>query len=123
MENLKIDSTQQSPEICFDITSNTYLIEGVSMPEDAVGFYKPVFEWLDKFTGNSDNTANFEMKLKYFNTASAKMIIEFCKKVSEKNNSRILRTYEEDDEDLEEIGNDLKELIGDAFVANPVEEI
>lgn len=121
LNKLELDHTPQTPFILFDTENQKFVMEGVSMPEDAIGFFNPIFEWLANYKEIAKDDASFEIKLKYFNTASAKMIIELCKKVTAIKSNKIIWVFEDDDEDLEEVGEDLKELIGDAFVLKPID--
>ncbi len=49
MNNLKMPSTDRTPEIDFDFSNNHLVLKGESYPEDAFSFYKPVFEALDDY--------------------------------------------------------------------------
>ncbi len=74
MERLYIDHTEDTPKVLFDFNEGVYVIEGRSLPENAVAFYIPILEWLREYelTQNKGFAINF--KLDYFNTASAKQI-------------------------------------------------
>jgi hypothetical protein len=76
MEKLLIDRTSSKPEIILDPVSGVCHIAGISMPEDVKVIYKPVLEWLDNFGKSNFETIEFNFKLSYFNTASAKIILD-----------------------------------------------
>lgn len=74
MENILLDPTEDTPKVIFDFDSNQYSITGRSLPENAVAFYLPLIEWLRKFNSSEKTEIEFNFKLEYFNTASAKQI-------------------------------------------------
>lgn len=74
MENIILNSTEDTPNVVFDYNKGEYLISGRSLPENAVAFYLPLIEWLRKFNSSSKSDILFNFKLEYFNTASAKQI-------------------------------------------------
>ena len=49
MEALHIVSTEETPEVHFDVENKKFSISGKSLPEDSVAFYAPVFDWLQQF--------------------------------------------------------------------------
>lgn len=46
MEKLEIKPSNETPHIVFDPSENLYTISGVCLPEDAKGFFAPVYEWI-----------------------------------------------------------------------------
>lgn len=121
MRKLIIDSTPNSPKILFEPDTPIFEISGESRPENASVFYKPVIDWVKELEAyfNQNNTQNntpiiFNFNLEYFNSTSAKFILDFCKKLGH------LRTlghpihvrwhYEEDDEDMLEVGQEMSRM-------------
>ena len=49
MNSLRIEATTFTPEINFDIDTNTLSFLKVSKPANAIDFYRPVFEFIDLF--------------------------------------------------------------------------
>jgi hypothetical protein len=86
MDSLIINSTEDSPEIRFDTTTNIFIISGESRPENAGKFYAPIINWLNDFEGilywrrhemkDSSGSISFIFKLEYFNSTSAKCILD-----------------------------------------------
>jgi len=74
MDALIIEKTTDTPRIVLDPLKNLYEITDRSLPEDANGFYAPVFQWLTSFLDKPENKIQFSFCLEYFNTASAKQI-------------------------------------------------
>jgi len=71
-----IEPNYDTPKIYFDPEVDLYVIEGKSLPENAIGFYQPVFDWTNKFLYSKEAPSHFVLnfKLDYFNTASSKQI-------------------------------------------------
>ena len=46
LEQIKIDSTDTTPQIVLDVSSLNFSFCGVSMPNDPVKFYAPIIQWL-----------------------------------------------------------------------------
>ena len=112
--DLKIAGSEDTPEINFNSATNEFTISGRSLPEDVTSFYKPVFEWLEKFL-ETNIKAVFKFKLEYFNTASSKIILDILMKLEEiaadKNNVNIEWFYDESDDDMLEAGEEYKDLV------------
>lgn len=115
IQPLKIEPTHKTPKVYLDPENNVFEISGRSIPEDSVGFYKPILDWLDEYAKNPLPQIEFKFELEYFNTASSKNILEILKKLEEiyekGNDVKIIWYYEEDDEDMEETGEDYKALL------------
>jgi len=98
------------PEICF-ISTGELKITGRALPEDAVKFFLPLFEWISGFTGEK---VNLEINLDYFNTSVSKQLLDLFKTI-EKNpqikSANIKWMYEEGDEEMLESGEIYQELM------------
>lgn len=84
MEALIIEATPKTPRIVFDPAENYYEISGRSLPENVVKTYDPVIKWIEKNLGDLKNrTIEFNFKMDYLNSASAKMISLILTKLEE----------------------------------------
>jgi hypothetical protein len=113
---LKINGTEDTPEICFNNEHNEFIISGRSLPEDVTSFYKPVFDWLNDFSKTQNAKTVFKFKLEYFNTASSKIILDILMKLEDliasgKPGVNIEWFYNESDEDMLEAGEEYKDLV------------
>lgn len=115
MRNLIIEPTPKTPKIVFDVNAYTFEITGRSIPEDSVAFYRKVYSWLDQFGSELTGTVNFEFGLEYFNTSSSKCILDIFKRLMELNKKNpgigVVWYYEEGDDDMQDTGEDYKELL------------
>ena len=82
MEPLQIAPTDTTPEVTLNASEGTLSVKGVSDEEDALGFYFPVIQWLDAYQHHAAPETTLDIRLKYFNTASAKALYEIVKRVA-----------------------------------------
>ncbi|MCU0426459.1 MAG: DUF1987 domain-containing protein [Candidatus Kapabacteria bacterium] len=75
MENLIIESTENTPRIDFNPdTGNLWLI-GESFPDMAHEFFKPVIQWFQAYIASTRGPIIVKFKFSYFNTSTSKYII------------------------------------------------
>ncbi len=121
MRELIIESTSNSPKVLYDPKTSRFEISGESRPENASVFYKPVLEWVQELetfltSNNSQSNTPFEFNFRfdYFNSTSAKFILDFCKKLGQlhaQGKQIVIRWhYEEDDEDMLEVGREMSRM-------------
>lgn len=115
MESLSIEGTAKTPTIKFDADLGLIEIKGRSIPENSIEFYKPLVDWLDKYSKVAKPLTKVNVQLEYFNTSSSKCILDVFKKlegIHKSNNEVIINWYyEEDDEDMLEAGEDYESII------------
>lgn len=114
MKNLYIEATSDTPKVVFDYDKKYFEISGLSLPEDALEFYKPVMAWLEEYAKNPLPETVFNLKLEYFNTASSKQIIQillFLEKLNSKSKVKIRWHYKDIDEDMHDLGEEYSEII------------
>ena len=121
MRKLIIEKTSSSPKVILDADSNTFLIEGESRPPDVREFYSQVISWLQDFSqylagqDTGDEKLVFNFNLEYFNSSSAKMILDICKILSALNSKGInisVRWYfEREDGDMLEVGREMARIV------------
>ena len=123
MEKFFLEETSKTPKLHFDASSGKFLMSGRSIPENAIEFYKPLFEWLDEYVKNPCAKTDFEIRLEYFNTSSSKCLVEIFRRLEKIKDKEVVINwyYEEDDEDMQESGEDFKELIDIPIVLNMIE--
>jgi len=115
MNNLLIEETEDTPKIDFNTNTNIFEISGRSYPDNVFVFYKPIFDWLNDYFSNSVPLTKFNIKLDYFNTASAKILFDILsfldQRQSDKKSIEIAWFYKKDDDDMREAGEGYKKLI------------
>ncbi|TAE15766.1 MAG: DUF1987 domain-containing protein [Bacteroidetes bacterium] len=115
MEILRIDKTDRTPSIYCNPDEGSIEMSGRSIPENAISFYKQLFDWLDQYVQQPQGETQVVFNLEYFNTSSSKCILDILRKlekIAESNAKVGVKWYFDDgDEDMEESGNDFKSLI------------
>ena len=113
MKNLVIESTNCTPKINLDATKGVIEFFGKSYPENTFDFYKPVKEWLDEYSQNSNETTIVNLELTYLNSSSLKVYFDIFDIFEEIHNRgkkiEVNWTYESDDDIIEETGEDFIE--------------
>ncbi|MCE9499605.1 MAG: DUF1987 domain-containing protein [Leptospira sp.] len=109
MDKIYIEKTKISPEIILDFEAGNAEINGESYPENAVAFYKPVFEWITGIVSANRNFV-FNFRLNYFNTSSSKVVIDILDALQKYHTSggkvSVVWYYKEDDDDMLEAGEE-----------------
>jgi hypothetical protein len=115
MRNLIIEPTSKTPKIILNADVNVFEISGRSIPEDSVGFYRKVIDWIDDYAKNPNPKTNFKFQLEYFNTSSSKCLLDVFRRLEKMyksgNQVEITWCYDADDEDMKETGEDYKALL------------
>jgi hypothetical protein len=119
MEKLKIESTEDSPQIILERESNIMEISGRSLPEDVNTFYEPMMSWIEEYAKDPLDVTVFSFKLTYFNTASSKIILDilthFEEMIEEGHKVMVRWHYLEEDEDMLEAGEEYSEMVDVPF--------
>ena len=122
MEKLIIEATVNSPRIVLDPEELKFEFSGESRPENVRNFYLPVLEWLEKFSTHQSGMKESErtpalncmFNFEYFNSTSAKYILDIFKSLNALHSLGIdldiKWLYEEDDEDMLEVGEEMSRM-------------
>lgn len=122
MEKLIIEPTLSSPRVILDPEKKVFEFSGESRPENVKRFFMPVLEWLEKYadelSGQDPNKGKipleFHFNFEYFNSTSAKFILDIFKTLSKLNSEGgevgVKWHYEEDDEDMLEVGKEMSRM-------------
>ena len=122
MEKLNIEPTLNTPSVSLDPEKRQFHFSGESRPEDVRKFYLPILEWLDRYTTElttqdseeRNSVPEFHFSFEYFNSTSAKYILDLFKILSKLHaggiSAGIFWHYEEDDEDMLEVGMEMSRM-------------
>ncbi len=123
MENLLIERTSVTPKVDFNPNKNLFEICGSSRPEDVRVFYGPILNKVEAFRKEIayktddyiDNPFVFNFKFNYFNSSSAKFILDILIEVNNFHldgiNIQVNWFFEEGDDDMKEVGEELTEML------------
>lgn len=127
MENLFIEGTTTTPKIDFNAKNDILIIYGRSIPEHPINFYRPIEAWLTEYLQTNPKKFSLQIHLDYLNTHSTECLFILLKKIetyiTETNNSvEVIWNYDEDDEDLLDMGENFSEMIKIPFKFNPINQ-
>ena len=114
MEKLFIKATEDTPEIYFCPDENKFIISYKSLPENAIAFFHPVFNWLNNYMDSPNKENTFSFKLEYFSTSTAKQLVKIfflLEKLSETSNVDVKWYYQKEDTDMYASGLKYSKLI------------
>ncbi len=115
MEALVLDATDELPEVILDPSRNIFSIKGISIPENAKVFYRPLMAWFTLYGDEPNDETVVTIKMDYFNTSSSKPLIQMLgiiEKILDKGHDiKILWLYAEDDDDIKETGEEFSEIV------------
>lgn len=110
MKNLEIKGTMSSPAVLFNCDGN-FLIEGRSLPDNAIKAFEPLFAWIASFRGEK---VKFTINLEYLNTSSSMQLFRLLKMLEENAEIKeieVIWQYDEDDEEHYETGQIFEEQL------------
>lgn len=132
MQAYYLDPTESTPKIILDPNNKTFEISGISRPENVRECYEPVIDWFEEFErklkeynfSSPDDLITFKIQLNYFNSASAKFILDILMEINKLYHAgmqlQIDWYYDEGDDDMKEVGEELSEIVD--FKFNYIEE-
>ncbi len=119
MESIYIDKTKKTPLINLNLKENIFQIKGPSFSEDIIEVYEPVIKWIDSEIPLLQNELTCELYFTVLNSASHKKIFQILimlnSYMDDGKKINVKWFYDEDDEDIMEMGEDLNELINIPF--------
>lgn len=120
MRKLIINQTTNSPKVILDPEKNIFEISGESRPPDVAAFYDEIIGWLEDYSQHlskyqeGKDPVVFNLDFEYFNSSSAKYILDFCKQIgtvrSKGRNIEVKWHYEDDDMDMLEVGREMSKM-------------
>ena len=109
-----VEPTFDSPQVILDYEKGIFSIKGRSLPENAIKFYNPIFEWLNNYIDQPLKKTDFILSLEYFSSSSAKQVsklLSLLEKLSDFSEVTIKWCYPADDIDLKMFGEKLSKII------------
>ncbi len=118
MESLIIPKTEDTPSVILNPEEEKFEISDRSLPENAIDYFQPIFDWLNDYFESPNEDTIFDFKLEYFNTATAKQIAKLLM-ILERNSTKSKITvrwyHEKDDMDMLSSGSRYAKLINVNF--------
>jgi hypothetical protein len=112
------NATKDSPQVQIDPVERVLLIQGRSLPEDAVSFFLPITAYLEQLLKNDSKTPFVaDFRFEYFNTASIKQLAKLLLMLDMylPKDLLIIRWHYADDFEMLDTGKRLSALISRNF--------
>jgi hypothetical protein len=115
MPYLKIDGTDNTPEINFDCKIGEFWISGNSYFNNSIEFYINIVNWMNENADQCKQRAKIHIFLHYFDSSSKKGIVELIKLFAKhsKKNMEVNWHHKTDDPDMLELGNEFARYFKD----------
>ena len=114
MSNLKISETKSTPEVLGDFENGTLEIKGNCFPENSILFFEELLNWMDLLSNSNLNKFILNCELNYIASSSVMHFYKLMQKTEQifsADKIEITWKYEEDDEDIQNLGEEFKKLI------------
>ncbi|MDD2238074.1 MAG: DUF1987 domain-containing protein [Kiritimatiellae bacterium] len=119
MNELNLESGVSTPGVLLSADSGAMRLTGECYPENAVEFFRPVFQWLDEYMDGRHRPLKVEVSLSYFNSSSSKCLLDVVERLDEyaRQGASVMLWwhYAEGDEDLLESGKELADGVSFPF--------
>ena len=113
MNNLLVPKTKNTLGVNFDSSSGLLELSGSSYPENTSEFFKPLIDWIQQYFLEVTGKLELVIKIDYLNSRSIKYLSDMIDKLDNyhKSGGKVeLKWYhKEDDEDIMEMGEEIKE--------------
>lgn len=117
LEPLVIESNQNRPGVKFNAESGMLNFTGRSIMENTIVFFEPIIKWLDDYCENPASKTELHLAMDYFNTSTSKFILSIFEKLEDLfdlgHDVEVFWYF--NDEDMEDLGEDYKHLVGMPF--------
>lgn len=114
-ESLKIDATEDTPLIDFNMETGVFKVTGRALPEDAHEFFKPLEEWVQEYAESPLESTIVEMRIDYFNSAATRYIFNllmcFEDIVDDGGDVKVVWYYKEGDDMIESKGEEMESIL------------
>jgi hypothetical protein len=108
MKNLEQEGSFKLPSLSLNANSGVLELAGKSIPERTSEFYDPVLAWIDEYSQSPKEETIFNVKLEYCNSASTRYLMDIFERLERifKEGKKVTVNwyYEEDDEDMLDLG-------------------
>ncbi len=124
-KKLVLPATTNLPFVDFDSQTGVFIIKGRSFSENALPFYEQINAWVEAYLSTKPTSTYLTIAFQYLNTSSGVQIYSFLKTLHqskvEGNSLTVIWGYEDDDDDLQQVGADFSSALGLPFEFKVVE--
>jgi len=86
--NLLKEKTGSTPLVLIDESNNYMYFEGESFHENVLEFYTDIYKWASAYLKTEFKNFTFDCELKYFNSSTAKFLLNLLLDMDESNNAK-----------------------------------
>jgi len=108
MRILELEPTKRTPYVRFDLDKGTLEIKGSILLVNPTKFFDTILEYVDEYLLNPQDHTQILLHIEYYNTYASKLLLFVLKKISKLSKQdlkvSLIWLYEEEDEDMYEIG-------------------
>ena len=119
VQDMVIEPTGKTPLIRLDPGAGKLEFSGRLIPEDAIGFFLPIVDWIEEFASSRPQEVRAKVNLDYLNTSSSKCMLDVFKKLERMHADGVSVEldwcYKEEDEDMLEMGEDYQSIVDFPF--------
>lgn len=119
MQTLNLPDLELTPAVEFNKEKNIFRIEGKSLLDNPTAFFEPIKQWFQNYKSEPNPETALVIKFEYFNIATSRELLDIFKILETLPNAKIIWHFLEDDEDMEESGQELAELVKVPFDFQP----
>ena len=116
IQKFQVEATSRTPKVNLDHETGKIEIKGRSIPENTIGFWGPVLDWLQQYTSDPKSFTEAHFCLDYFNTSSTKCILDSLRALKritddKKGTLKVNWYYEDGDDDMYDAGVDFRGIV------------
>lgn len=115
MEVFSSPETKSTPYLRFDFATGILDIKGVSIPENALELYQPLFDAVHRYSKVAQPKTVLNVSLIYFNTTSARALVRLLNIIKSESermpNVEINWFYDNTDDDQLETAQDIQSIV------------
>jgi hypothetical protein len=104
--------TYDTPTIKFDPGKGSFNMSGRSLPVNTFEFYQPILDAVTEYLENPLEESTFEFKMDFINSSSTKVLLEMFHQIQKAHKKgkkvQVNWYYKFGDEDMKELGDDLR---------------
>ncbi len=108
MSVLEIQATKRTPYVRFDLDKGTLEIKGSILLVNPTKFFDNILEYVDEYLLKPQDHTQIVLHIEYYNTYASKLLLFVLKKIQKLSKLdlkvSLIWLYEEDDEDMYEVG-------------------
>lgn len=111
---IEVEQTEYTPKIILNPDLSQIKISGNSRPISTTSYFEPIFEWIENYGKYGEKYLNLYLQFYSMNTYTMRFLLKMIRILNhysmDKKSINIVWVYDEEDEDLKEFGEQLRNL-------------